>query len=240
MGEHAVIRSETHKNLKIDTRFLPELGYSNSAVMLMPNEIVEAQKDFPVVFRKHPETGEFFLVALLGFQEGQNLFLGSNGEWLASHLPLSFARGPFLIGFDKNESGVEKPVLSVDMSDPRSNESNGEPIFDSEGNATKYLDRVNHALAAMDQGMRQLKPLVEKFTEYKLIEPLNVEVQFDSGEKINMSGAYTVSEERLGELDGSELKSLSDAGCLGLAFYISGSVLNIKRMIELKNMLDRS
>lgn len=239
MSELCILRSETHKHLKIDTRLLPELGYGTSAVMLMPNEIEEAQRDFPLILRKHPDTGEFFVLAMLGFEEGQNLFLDGHGDWLAAHLPFAFSKGPFMIGFQGDPVDGGKRVLSVDMADPRANVDAGEAVFDMNGGTTSYLNSVNATLAAMDEGMRALKPFIEKLSELDLIEPLKVEARFRNGEKANLSGAYTLADEKLRELKPEQLQELNMRGYLKLAYYISGSLGNLKKLVDLKDKKDK-
>src|SRR5690606_7146429 len=96
MARHVQLNNSDHRALRIDTRRCAALGDDVSFAATFPAEFRDLQAHYPIVFRQDA-SGTLFPVALLGFQEGHNLFL--DGErWDAPCLPLAIERQPFLIG----------------------------------------------------------------------------------------------------------------------------------------------
>ena len=65
---------------------------------------------------------------------------------------------------------------------------------------------------------------------------VNIEFELSNGEKRRLSGNYTIQEERLAALTGSELQALSKSGYLQLAFAVVASMTNVRKLINLKNL----
>lgn len=234
MTQLQTLNPHEHRNLGVLTDYLPQLGYQHGSVMVMPNEIQDIQKEYAILFRKHPETGRLFLNALLGFNEKENLFLDGEGNWLADYIPLAVSKGPFLIGFTQ-DGEHSKPVLSIDMDDPRVVQNAGTLLFTENLDASDYLNQVNQQLAQMHEATPMQNAMIESFNQYELIEPVSIEVELNNGEQINFAGAYTISEEKLAALSADALSKLNQHGFLSAAFYIAGSLGNIKKLISLKN-----
>src|SRR5690606_34409629 len=96
MARHVQLNNIDHKHLRVDTRRGAALGDDVPFVATFPAEFRELQAYYPIVCRKDGR-GALSPVALLGFEEGRNLFL--DGErWDAGYLPLAIERQPFLIG----------------------------------------------------------------------------------------------------------------------------------------------
>lgn len=228
------LNSVKHANIKIQNAFLPGLGYEQGAVMIAPGEIQNAQREYPLLFRKHHQTGRFFLNALLGFSEHENLYMGSQGKWLADYIPLAIQKGPFLIGFEQ-DGKHQKAILSLNVADPRVSENAGNPLFDAEGNPSTYLNNINQVLAAMHETSHLMQEMVDEFLSAELIEPLTLNVNLQNGEQVHFEGAYTVAEEKLRRLSASALENLNQKGYLSAAFYIAGSLQNVSKLIQFKN-----
>ena len=113
MTQHALLNNVAHKDLRVITRRAAEYGDDVMAVLTFPAEFRNVQAHFPIVFTKSAE-GVFSPLALFGFREKQNLFLGSNG-WDAAYVPLMLDRQPFLIGKASNA----EQVIHIDLDSPR-------------------------------------------------------------------------------------------------------------------------
>lgn len=256
MSNLVVISPKHHQQLAIETFYLPKLGYDHGSAMISPVEILEAQRFYPLVFRKHQETGRFFLNALLGFTAEENLHLDGAGNWLSDYVPLAVRKGPFLIAMLNNngESDAsqnaapdpeQKAVLSLNLDDPRVIPDNtvgehagkGQRLFDDDGLATAYLEEINQILATLHETSNDVHSMVNALSELDLIEPLCLEVMLNNGEQIKLEGAYTIAEEKLAALSGDELARLNHQGYLSSAFYIAGSIHNVGWLVERKNSL---
>lgn len=235
MADYQLLDKKKHRNLRVATQYTAGLGYNTGAVMLMNTELRAAQREYAIVFRKHPETGRFFPNALLGFKLDENLFMDGQGNWKASHIPLAIAKGPFIIGFQKIEN---KPQASacIDLADPRVHEDGeGEALFEKDGSLTRYMEYTSQLLLLLHDSTRSTTQMVDLFVELDLIEPLRLDIQFANGEQLRFEGGYTIAEEKLAELDEEALKKLHKSGFLSAAYYISGSTENVQKLIDIKN-----
>ena len=237
MPNYQLLNKSQHINLRVATQYSEELGYNVGAVMLMDTEVLAAQREYAIVFRKHAETGKFFPNVLLGFKQDENLYLDGSGNWCADHIPLSIAKGPFIIGFQDIGNGPQ-PSVCIDLDDPRvSMNGVGETLFESDGRLSRYTNYISQLLLLLHKSTDSVVRMVELFVELDLIEPLRLDIKFDNGEQLIFQGGYTIAEEKLAGLTAEPLKKLHDSGFLSAAYYISGSIQNVSKLIEKKNKL---
>lgn len=237
MSKATVLNNVDHKNLKVDTR--PESSNSKhvNRTLVHATEIAELQKEFPLVFYKHPDTGQTELHAILGLEKDENLFIGKNG-WTTRFVPALLARGPFSLGYKKPENENEEPsapIICVDMEDPRVNTEVGEDIFLQFGGEAPYLDYVKKALQTIESGMQFDKTLYTLVESMALLEPVSIQIKLSNVEEVNFSDYYTVNQQKLTQLDGESLSKLNQFGVLSLLYFVLSSMVNFQQLIELKN-----
>jgi hypothetical protein len=236
MSKPVLLNNIAHKDLRVITRYSAEFGDNVHAVLTFPTEYGDIQREYPILFRKDAESGEFQSIALLGFAKGENLFL-ENDRWSASYVPGIIARGPFLIGFQEQEVDGEvrrEPVIHVDMDSPRVNEAEGEAVFLEHGGNTRYLEHVAAILRGIQEGVALSKAMFAAFESYELIEPVNIEADVLDDVKYVLKGFYTINQDRLAQLDGEALEKLNRAGFLQGAFLVVASLNNVKKLIDMK------
>src|SRR4051812_20324185 len=141
MSKHALLNNAEHKDLRVVTQRAARYGDDVMAALTFPAEFRNIQAHYPIIFRKSPE-GEFTPLALLGFRERQNLFLGEKG-WESHYIPLMVERMPFLIG--KGFNGEQ--VVHIDLDSPRISRTEGDPIFLENGASSPLLERVSSVLS---------------------------------------------------------------------------------------------
>ena len=93
MTNHVLLDNVTHKDLKVDRVFGQDQGDGVNVARVFPVELGRLQNEYPLFFYKNADTGHFETIALLGFANGENLYLGDSG-WDASCIPLSIERQP--------------------------------------------------------------------------------------------------------------------------------------------------
>ena len=236
MTRHVMLNNIAHKDLRVNTRYEASWGANVGTMMIVPTEYADVQREYPIFFRKDPTTGEYSSFALLGFTKDENLFL-DNGAWKADYVPGMIARGPFLIGFQERREGADvqrEAVIHVDLDDPRISSTDGEPVFLPQGGNSRYLERVVGILNGIKTGLEVSKPMFEAFTSADLIEPVKIEVKFNSEEQYDLHGMYTISQKKLAELDAEKLHKLNQSGFLQGAFLVTSSLNNVQRLIEMK------
>jgi hypothetical protein len=232
MTNAVLLNNIDHKDLRIVTTRGAEFGDDVMTAFTFPEEFRNIQACYPIVFHKSADDAAFHPFALLGFKEGQNLFLGRDG-WDAPYVPLTVERQPFLIGFADGEM-----VIHVDLDSPRISATEGEAVFLPHGGTTEFLDRANSRLLAIYEGMGRTSEFIAAMVDNDLLESFVLDVELDDGSQNRLIGFYTINEERLGALSGEVLERLSKAGHLQAAYMAIASLSNLRNLIDRQNRLN--
>jgi len=236
MARYALLNNVDHRDLRVILRYGAEFADNVATVLTFPTEFADLQREYPIFFRKDRTTGEFQSVALLGFQEGENLFL-EGGRWNANYIPGIVARGPFLIGFQEQQvDGAmrKEPVIHVDVDHPRVSRTEGQPVFLPHGGNSPFLEHVAVVLRGIHKGLEVGKAMFAEFTRLELIEPVKLEVNVSDSEKYALDGLHTINQEKLRTLDGESLLQLHRAGFLQGAYLVIASLGNVKSLMAVK------
>jgi len=234
MKDFQPLSFEQHKTLGYTEKYGSEYGHQVGAVMILPNEFAKAQREYPILFRKDSETGRFFPVALLGFEENENLFLDENSTWSTRYIPLAMKQGPFLIGLQQQEA-EQRLAIYADLNDSRIQQNTGPALFDADGNASATLNEIRDILSSRHKGSELLEPMLEVFLKYNLLERVMLEIDLSHGPTIKFDAGYTVHIENLVALENDAVVALHKSGFLSLAYNVADSVNNIQRLIDIKN-----
>lgn len=236
MARYALLNNVDHQDLRVITRYGAEFGDNVGTVLTFPTEYADIQREYPIFFRKDPASGEYASVALLGLQEGENLFLDA-GRWNARYVPGMLARGPFLIGFqDQQVDGAmrKERVIHVDLEHPRLSRTEGHELFLPRGGNSPYLDHVAKVLNGIHEGLAFGRLMTAAFQQLELFEPLKLEVKINETQKYSVEGLYTLNEEKLRALEGESLQRLHRSGFLQGAYLVLSSLANVRTLMELK------
>lgn len=237
MTKHALLDNVTHKDLKVKATYEKGRGYDVSVTRVFPVEFSQLQSDYPLFFMKNTDTGHFESVALLGFTENENLYLGDDG-WDAACIPLSIQRQPFLIGFqEKSDSGipVQEPVVHIDLDHPSISQTDGERVFLEHGGESSLLERMTSILMTIHQGHEFSQSFSQLLVGLELIESLALEIEFKDGSKQTLGGLYTINEDKLRGLSANGLEVLHKKGHLKDIYMMLASLPNVAKLIERKN-----
>jgi hypothetical protein len=238
MATTVLLNSIDHQDVKIITERSQQYGDNLWYSLTFPAEFRSVQAYYPIFFNKDVNTGEFFSVAMFGFQDKENLFLTDN-KWDAPYIPLSVTRQPFLIGVQKtNEDGEDKEqrVLHIDMSHPRVNQQHGHALFLEFGGSTPYLDSVADMLEAIHHGMVDSKIFINLLVEHKLLEPFTLEIELNDKTQNQMLGFYVISEDKVAELSADTLAILHARGYLQAIYMAIASQSNVRGLLNRKNI----
>ncbi|HEY5754673.1 MAG TPA: SapC family protein [Steroidobacter sp.] len=232
MSKHVLLNNVDHKDLRIITTRGAEYGDNVMLAATFPAEFRNLQAHYPIVFRKNAQ-GQFEPVALLGFKDGQNLFLTTQG-WDAPYIPMTLERLPFLIGLSHDR----EPMMHIDLDHPRVSRTQGEPIFREFGGNTDFLERMSSLLLAIHQGLAATGSFIGALLEHELLESFVLDVQLNDGSQNRLAGFYTIKEERLLELNGAALERLNRAGHLQAIYMTLASLSHFRALIERVNKLN--
>lgn len=236
MPRHELLNNVAHKDLRVVMRFGPEFGDAVAMVPAFPTEFAELQREYPIFFRRDPAGGGWQAVALLGFEQGENLFL-QEGRWNAGYLPGAVAKGPFLIGFQEQHvdgESVREPVIHVDMEHPRVTSGEGEAVFMPQGGNSPYLQHIAGVLRGIRDGVEVGEAMLAAFEAAGLIQPVALDVQLDDTYRVGVKGLHGIDREALATLDAGTLQQLNRAGFLEGAYLVLASLHNVRRLMAEK------
>ena len=236
MARYELLNNVTHKDLRVVMRFGREFGDDIGMVLAFPSEYAELQREYPIFFRKDRDSGEWQSVALLGFEQHENLFL-QDGRWNAAYLPGAVARGPFLIGFQEQRIDNElrtEPVIHVDVEHPRASFSEGEAVFLPQGGQSPYLQHIASVLRGIRDGTEFGTAMFATFDSMGLIQPVNLDVQLDDKHRVSVNGLHGIDSEKLAALDAESLQRLNQSGLLEGAYLVLASLHNVRRLMAEK------
>lgn len=239
MARPEILNAQLHKDVRVITAFGAEYGDNVHIVPVTVKELANLVTDYPVLITKDPETGQFELSALLGFEPGENLYLG-NAKWNSGYRPLHLQRQPFMLCIQTNSAEEEKAVVSLDMDSKRvlvgmaSHCDIGERLFDDTGEITPQLSKFQKVLSELIVGSELSKVFLQKLLALELIEPARLDVAFAGENKKRFEGIYTVNAEKLASLNGLTLQELHERGYLQACHFILASLGNISKLVSWK------
>lgn len=236
MPRYEMLNNIAHRDLRVATDFGPEFGDAVGMVPAYPSEFAELQREYPIFLRRDVATGEWQSVALLGFEQHENLFL-QEGRWNAAYLPGAAAKGPFLIGFQERRidgAPGQEAVLHVDLDHPRVKAMQGEPVFLPQGGNTPYLDHIAGVLRGIHDGHAFGAAMFARLDAHELIQPITLDVQIEPQHRVSVNGLHAIDRDRLAVLDGPALAELNRAGYLEGAYLMLASLHNMRRLIAEK------
>ena len=197
-------------------------------VQIVAAEFASAAACCPVLFTKETTTGAFFAGAMFGFKAGENL-LGSVEE-RGGFDPLILQREGFFIS---------EQSIAIDREHARFSETEGEPLFDGAHQPGNGLRAIQRTLGNIHQGLEQTKAFIAALVELKLIESIDIALSFDGGERLTLQGLYTVSLDRLRDIDDAAALRLFRSGHLQLAYTMAASLKQVPRLARLRNQRAR-
>lgn len=235
MTKTVLLTKDKHKEICINTIYSQATGDSVMSVPTFALEFRNLQPHYPILFQKDTETGRFFPVVLLGLEQGENLFLKAD-KWDCSYIPVMAQKGPFSIGlYGEDDLKDKQRLIHIDADHPKVNNSIGLRLFEAHGGATEYLEKVSGLLDLIhhfnEHNQKFLKELIAK----DLLESVTIDITLANGYKGQLFGYYTIKEERMLELTGSELKSLNQEGFLLPIYMAIASVSNVRKLIDRKS-----
>ena len=219
MTNHQLLNPQDHGQLRLQ----PRAGAEPHFVQIAPCEFVAAAIACPILFSKDPATGAFYAGAVLGLKPGEGAL--KSIEERGGFEPLSLQRDGFFIAGER---------IAIDRANPRFSETEGEPLFDDE-QPSPCLRRIQRVLGQLHEGIEQTATLVRDLVDLKLLEPIDVSLSFDDGERLKLEGLYTVSRDALRELDDAPVLRLFRNGHLQLAYTLAGSINQLSTLAHLRN-----
>lgn len=195
------------------------------------HEFARVAATYPVVFVEDKNKDTFRPVALLGLQEGENLFVGPGGKWEASYVPAIVRRHPFMLA----DSGVEGQfTICVDEGSELLSDTEGSAMFDEQGQPTQVIENVKRYLSELQQMDALTHAFTKTMTELNMLTPLSLRVRESADRVKNIAGCWVINEERLNGLSNERFQDLRAQHYLPAIYAQLISLGQIERLTALK------
>jgi hypothetical protein len=187
---------------------------SEPVVPIGLSEVFDAAAAMPIGFVERSD--RYVPVVLMAVEQGTNLFVGPNGEWMGRYIPAVLRTYPF---YWIHPPGAKQGTLGIDEdSGLVCDETDGvEKLFDTSGSPTartreisEYLHRVEQDRVIMDFSVRALR-------EAGVIKPWPVTVRVGNAEA-SVRDLLGIDEAALNALDDDSVIKLRKASGLAVAF----------------------
>jgi hypothetical protein len=224
--------SVKHKNLRINVdRNYSHVSHQNMTPLLA-SEFLSASTNFPIVFVKQPDTGQFKSVGLLGLDAGENLVF-SNNKVRSNYIPVNIRRYPFAAG--AKTADESEMVLCIDENSVLLNEKEGVEIFDENGAPSKSTQQATTMLTDILAKDAATDIFIAFLVEHDLLQPAEVKLTLGEEGGRQLNGLYKVDEEALNELSDDEVLTLYKRKYFAAIYAHLASLSQFKRLLQLKS-----
>lgn len=228
-----ILNSNAHRNLHVLPISNFKFAASIHVASIMVHEFNRATATYPIVFVEDEEQDAFMPVVLLGLEPGRNLFVDADGRWNATYVPAIIRRYPFSLA----QSGDEKFFnVCIDTGSDLINETEGQRLFDDEGQAAPVIERIKSYLTELQSLAAFTQEFCAELKSMNMFSPLNMKVM-DGGRIRNISGAYVVNAERLNNLSDKKFLELRQKRYLTPIYSHLTSLAQIERLVQLRDGL---
>ena len=205
-------------------RMLPAERSPPHFVQILASEFAAAATCCPILFTKDASSGGFYAGAMFGFKPGENLLGAANER--GGFVPLMLQREGFFLS---------ERHIAIQPDHARFSVTEGVPLFDDSQQPGIALRAIQRTLGEIHGGLEQTAAYITALTELKLIESIDISLNFANGERVTLQGLYTVSLDRLRDVDDAVAVRLFRQGHLQLAYTMAASLRQIPRLARLRD-----
>jgi len=208
------LNSQQHSGFKSRATDKATWLAGTNSVPLTVEEFPQAQRNFPIVFTT---TDEPFPIALMGMNEGVNVYVDEDGTVNTPvYIPAYVRRYPFMLA--KLRPDADELSLCFDpTSDLVGELDEGQPLFDGTDpsevtkNTLKFCENFEIAGSKTAQFMAELK-------KHDLLMDGELNIDTGTGQPFTYRGFRMVNEEKLREVRGDVLRQWNQSGLLPLIY----------------------
>ncbi|WP_158971285.1 SapC family protein [Paraglaciecola sp. L3A3] len=217
---------EKHKALRV--KLSNDFTHAKDAHIAAASIVEYAQiaSCMPIVFITDPNSKTTHTVAMLGIEQGVNLFMKDN-KWTGHVVPLNVQRYPFDVRPDGEKLGVY-----IDENCDLVGDAEGELLFTEEGTPSPYLDNRQKLLSELANSEMATQNFVKKIVELDLLDSIVINAKYVNGQQRNINGMQTINETRLKALSDETILELHKAGYLGAIYAILMSLGQLNRIVQ--------
>lgn len=228
MANIQLLDKTLHTALCVKNQLSFEQVETANLIPLVIDEFIYAAVNFPVVFVKDPQTGEFRAAGLVGLAANENLLFGKQSTQ-STYIPAAIKRYPFSALINPDSGSLS---LCVDL-DSKLLGNEGEKLFQVNGEPTAFtIEKINSLSRLMTQEINTHR-FIDFLFKKGLLEPVEVKIKLGDNES-SLGGVYRVSEKQLNELDDETILTLQRNRYFAFIHAHLISLGHIQRLIDLK------
>ncbi len=227
--------AQTHKHWQKFNDYI--FASQTPTAPIVAAELGQAVRTLPLGFLKQQDN--YTLIALMGLDPTQNLYVARDGRWLGGYVPSVFRGYPFRL---LRAEGRDELILCVDEDSGLINDdSSGQPIFEDNGVLAPPVKDVMNFLSQVEQNRTVTDLAVSALADAGLITVWPLKVKDGEKEK-PVTGLYMVDEGKLNLIDDQTFLHLRKTQALPIAYAQLLSMSNIQifdKLAKIRAQMDK-
>ena len=221
------VNPTAHGALRMDRAAGFGFTAGTTSIPLGLGEMALAARHYPVVFANGPVPSP---VALVGLDEGGNLFVGPDGTWVAgAYVPAYVRAWPFLVVEDPQRQAT---YVAMEEGAACLGTEAGEPLFE-DGKPTAFLNEAVRFCAAVRDNLAAAAAFGRGLAEAGLLQEEEAQVTFTGGGSARVRGFRLVRQDRLDQVADETFLDWRRRGWLGPVYAHLHSAGNWARLVDL-------
>ncbi len=210
------LSSEVHANFRLRQLDRAPFMVGQHAIPVTVDEFVHAQRNMPIVFTAGADP---IPIALMGLNEGVNVFIDDEGQLRDKdvYIPAYVRRYPFMLA--RLRPDAEELSLCFDPTGEGIGAfDEGQPLFEG-GQPSEVTKSILTFNESFEQAGARTSQFMREITELGLLMDGEVTIQAEGVERpFVYRGFQMISEEKLNEMRGDQLRKIQKSGLLPLLY----------------------
>jgi hypothetical protein len=223
------LSSQSHANFRARTTETAPFLVGNHAVPVTVDEFPALQRFMPIVFTVGPEA---IPIALMGLNEGINVFVGDDGKLTQQiYVPAYIRRYPYMLA--RLRPDAEEMSLCFDPTSDRIGDyEEGEALFEN-GEPTEVTRNILAFNESFEQAGARTAAFMKELGEMGLLMDGEMSIQPNGFDRpFTYRGFQMVDEKKLAEVRGDQLRKMNQSGMLPLIYAHLFSLSLMREIFE--------
>jgi hypothetical protein len=185
-------------------------------VPIVFDEMADVAREYPIVF---PDNKTDMPCALMGLEPGQNAYVGADGRWAASYIPLAIRQYPFNLQRARPGQGDKgRFIVMFDPKAPQLTAPNGHPVFTPGGQLTEHIQERLKLLERLQKRAAVTRHAVQALRAAGVLIERVVNIRTGDNDVRKVADMEVVDETILNGLPDEAFNTLRKQGALPLAY----------------------
>jgi len=224
-----ILNRDAHADMTVSPS--PE-GYlfaaSAQTVLMAGVEFFDACRQFPIIFSP-TANGTIIPLTLMGLENGENLFVDKQGDWLGTYIPAYIRRYPFIT----TDGQDGQMTVCFDEAFDGFNLNGGLPLFEN-GNPSQKMNEIMSFLKDYYRQMKETESFCATLANAGLLRQIDAQANLTDGRSYALNNMLVVDEQRLIQLPDIDIIRLFRNGMMALINAHFVSLRNLGILIDRK------